>query len=171
MNKDQNRLRDCFPQLCTRERALSVESYISWYRYGDLELNANYQRDYVWTQKEQDAFLVTLVSYFPVGIIAISDDHQFKETKWIEVIDGKQRLTTIIKFYENEIGLPLPDGSRLFWRDMTLSEQRKFRSIPLPALDLQGSTEKQRLEFFYRLNFAGVPQSEEHKKLIMEMMK
>lgn len=166
-----NRLREYFPPLCTRERALSIDSYLCWHRYGDLELNASYQRNYVWTQKEQDDFLVTLVRHFPVGIIAISDDHHFKETKWCEVIDGKQRLTTIIKFVDGEIGLPLPGGSRLFWNDMNIAEQRKFRGIPLPALDLQGSTKKERLEFFYRLNFAGVPQSEEHKKLIMEMMK
>lgn len=166
-----NRLREYFRDFRSRDRSLMVESFMIWHRNGDLDMDPVYQREYVWTQKEQDSFLVTLVRGFPVGVIAISDDIEFKETKWIEVIDGKQRLTTVFKFIDGEIGIPMPDGSRLYWDEMNKSEQLRFRGIPMPTIDLQECTAKDRLEFFYRTNFAGVPQSEDHKKKIMDMMK
>ncbi|UIW12636.1 MAG: hypothetical protein [Enterobacter phage ENC19] len=174
MSKDDipvhNRIRD---QLTfrSRDRAIMVGSYLHWWKHKDLDLNPSYQRPYVWTQKEQDAFLTTLISGFPCGIIAIAVDSQFNETHWVEVIDGKQRLTTIIKVYEGEIGIPMPDGSRLFWDEMPRHEQRAFENISLPALGLDECTKKDRLEFFIKLNFAGVPQSQEHMNRVLEMYK
>ncbi|QFR55769.1 hypothetical protein JC221_123 [Yersinia phage JC221] len=153
------------------DHAYMVYSYINWFKNGDLDLDPSYQRPYVWTQKEQDEFLINLISGFPCGVIAIAVDSEFNETKWVEVIDGKQRITTIIKVYTGEIGIPLPDGSRLFWNDMRRNEQRTFENISLPALGLSECNKKDRLDFFYRINFSGVPQSEEHKNKILEMMK
>lgn len=174
MSKDDipvhNRIRD---QLTFRSRdhAIMVGSYLHWWKNKDLDLNPSYQRPYVWTQKEQDAFLTTLITGFPCGVIAIAVDSQFNETHWVEVIDGKQRLTTIIKFYEGEIGLPMPDGSRLFWDELPRHEQRTFENMSLPALGLDECTKKDRLEFFIKLNFAGVPQSQEHMNRVLEMYK
>lgn len=155
----------------SREHAIMVGSYIHWYKYGDLDLNPSYQRDYVWKQKEQDAFLTTLISGFPCGVIAIAVDSEFNESKWVEVIDGKQRLTTIAMVVDNVIGIPLPDGTRVFWDDMPRHEQRAFENISLPALGLDECTHKDRLEFFLKLNFAGVAQSKKHMTRVLEMYK
>ncbi|QPI17892.1 hypothetical protein POP12_100 [Pectobacterium phage POP12] len=154
-------------------RNLSVESWYSWFKQDALDMNPSYQRDYVWTQKEQNEFLNTLLSGFPIGVIAISDNSRtkgFMETKWIEVIDGKQRLTTLGLVFSNKIPLPLSDGSNVFWDDLTPPESRKFRSIPMSCIDLSDSTEKERIEFFYRVNFTGVPQSEEHRNSVIKML-
>lgn len=155
----------------SREHAIMVGSYIHWFKNRDLDLNPSYQRPYVWTQKEQDEFLTTLITGFPCGVIAIAVDSVFNESHWVEVIDGKQRLTTIIKFWNNEIGIPMPDGSRLFWNEMLRHEQRAFENLSLPALGLAECTKKDRLEFFIKLNFAGVPQSTEHMNRVIEMYK
>lgn len=167
---ESNRIREQMT-FQTRDHCIMVGSYLHWWKNNDLDLDPSYQRPYVWMQKEQDEFLINLIKGFPCGVIAIAVDSEFNETKWVEVIDGKQRLTTIIKVYTGEIGIPLPDGSRLFWNDMQRHEQRAFENIGLTALGLSECNKKDRLDFFYRINFSGVPQSEEHKNKILEMMK
>lgn len=153
------------------EHAIMVGSYFNWFKHDDLDLSPSYQRDYVWTSTEQDAFLKTLMAGFPCGVIAIAVDSEYNETAWVEVIDGKQRLTTLIKVYTGEISLPFPDGSRIFWDELPRHEQRAFENLSLPAIGLEECTHKDRLNFFFKLNFAGVPQSEDHKNKILEMLK
>lgn len=166
----RNRIRELH-SFRSREHAIMVGSYIHWFKNNDLDLNPSYQRPYVWTQKEQDEFMTTLITGFPCGVIAIAVDSKFNESHWVEVIDGKQRLTTIMKFWNNEIGIPMPNGSRLFWDEMGRHEQRAFENLSLPALGLDECSKKDRLEYFLKLNFAGMPQSQEHMNRVLEMYK
>lgn len=144
-----------------------------WLRDDSLYLDPPYQREYVWTQKEQDNYLLTLLAGYPTGVICIAEDtdSNYKETKWMEVVDGRQRITTLKLFFDGEIGFPMPDGSRLFYPEFTPTESRIFRNTGIDMLTMKNATEKDKLNFFYRVNFGGVPQSEEHKSRIMEMMK
>lgn len=146
-----------------------------WLMSDALDFDAPYQRDYVWTQKEQDEYLTTLLAGYPTGVICLAeekDDYDnFKETKWLEVVDGKQRLTTLKLFFEGKIGLPLTNGERIFYPDFTPSESRGFRNTGIELLKMDNCSITDKLNFFYRVNFAGVPQSEDHRKKVMEMMK
>ena len=45
-------------------KSITIESYISWLRHGALFFDGDYQREYVWKEKEQQAFLRTAVSGF-----------------------------------------------------------------------------------------------------------
>lgn len=150
-----------------------VDTFKHWFEYNAMEMNPDYQRDYVWTEKEQVEFLSTLMQGYPVGSIALSEDRGSlsQDQKWIEVVDGKQRLTTLKKVFDNEIPLPLPDGSSVYWNDLHIVEQRRFRAIPLSVIGLDGTTKAERLEFFYRVNFTGVPQSELHMYKVKNLIK
>ena len=66
----RNRIRE-LKTFQSRDHAIMVGSYIHWFKNNDLDLNPSYQRPYVWKQKEQDAFMKTLITGFPCGIIAI----------------------------------------------------------------------------------------------------
>lgn len=101
--------------------------------------------------------------------LAKAPDWCSRELPYIEVVDGKQRLTTLKKFITNEIPIILADGP-LYWRDMTRAEQLGFGRRPLPAVVLDEVTYKDRLAYFMVVNFTGVPQSEEHKRHVMQLM-
>ncbi|EGV4406626.1 DUF262 domain-containing protein, partial [Salmonella enterica] len=133
--------------------------------------DANYQREYVWGHEEQQSFLNVVISGFPIGSVALAKapDWYSRELPYIEVVDGKQRLTTLKKFITNEIPIILADGS-LYWRDMTRAEQLAFGRRSLPAIVLDEVTYKDRLAYFMAVNFTGVPQSEEHKRHVMQLM-
>ncbi|QDH49065.1 chromosome partitioning protein [Pantoea phage Phynn] len=159
----------------TTSHPMMLHSMLCWFEGDALDFDAPYQRGYVWTQKEQDEYLTTLLAGYPTGVICVAEEKEgfgiFKETKWIEVVDGKQRLTTLKLFFEGKIGLPLTNGDRIFYTDFTATESRAFRNMGIDILYLSNATIRDKLNFFYHVNFAGVPQSEEHKKTVVEMMK
>ncbi|MEZ5014944.1 MAG: DUF262 domain-containing protein [Chitinophagales bacterium] len=112
---------------------------ISWFldleRNGQLDLNPPYQRKSVWSPKDRRFFLDTIFRNYPTPPVFVHrtiDDNGFTE---YHVVDGKQRLETILSFAKNKIALDsnygdinfngkkfndlLPDQKRKFW-DYTL---------------------------------------------------
>lgn len=112
---------------------------ISWFldleRNNQLDLNPPYQRKSVWSPKDRRFFLDTIFRNYPTPPIFVHrtiDDNGFTE---YHVVDGKQRLETILNFAKNKIALDsnfgdvnfngkkfndlLPDQKRKFW-DYTL---------------------------------------------------
>ena len=148
-----------------------VDMYLRWLTEGELDFDADYQRSYVWGKQEQQVFLNVLVSGFPIGTVALAKapDWYTRNPPYIEVVDGKQRLTTLKMLITNEIPIILPDGP-LYWRDMTRAEQLAFGRRPLPAIVLDEASYKDRLAYFMAVNFTGVPQSEEHKAHVQQLL-
>ena len=66
-----------------------------------------YQRKSVWSRKQQQSLLDSLIrrSYVPSIVLRLVDLPE-KQGSIYEVIDGQQRITTVQKFFDNEITLP-----------------------------------------------------------------
>lgn len=60
-----------------------------------LEIQPDFQRDVVWKQDDQTRFIDSLVKQLPIPSMCFSLD--YKTQKW-KVIDGLQRMSSIIKF-------------------------------------------------------------------------
>ncbi|MCL2313052.1 MAG: DUF262 domain-containing protein [Firmicutes bacterium] len=69
------------------------------YKEGQLEIQPEFQRNFVWKPTVQTQFIDSLTKRLPIPSIFIGED--VKAEKSI-VIDGLQRITTIIQFFENE---------------------------------------------------------------------
>lgn len=165
----KNRIRD-LEKFKMTSSAHCVESHIDWLERGAYWFDAPYQRAYVWKKKQQQEFLTTLVSGFPLGSIAIAkhDDWARKDGPWLEVVDGKQRLMTIQKFIFGEIPLQLPAGD-VYWHDLERGEKRSFGRAPLPLITLFEATDKMTIDYFIAVNFTGLPQSNNHKLNVLKM--
>ena len=149
-----------------------IGSYVYWLRTGALFFDADYQREYVWGEEEQQAFMNTIVSGFPLGHVALakSPDWCEKEGPFLEVVDGKQRLTTLKLFITNEIPFYI-DGIPVYWRELSRPEQKKNKKASLPAVTLDDATRSDLLNYFIAVNFTGVAQSEKHKQHVLTLMK
>lgn len=147
-----------------------VAMYIKWLQDGAMDFDAAYQRDYVWGHAAQQAFLKGIISGFPLGHVALakSPDWAERDGAYIEVVDGKQRLTTLWLFINNNIPLELA-GEKLFWQELTRGEQFAFGAPTLPAAVLDDATPEDCLAYFISVNFTGVPQSEEHKERVLAL--
>lgn len=147
-----------------------IDMYIQWIKSGALNFGAEYQRDYVWDHQEQQTFLRVLISGFPIGSVALAKapDWDICDGPYIEVVDGKQRLTTLKLFINNEIPIVI-GGEEIYWSEFTRSEQLAFGRPTLSAVILDDATEKDRIAYFVAVNFTGVPQSEEHRQKVMKL--
>lgn len=62
---------------------------------GSLEIQPEFQRDFIWKPIDQTRFIDSLVKQLPIPSMCFAYDH--KQNTWI-VIDGLQRISTIIRF-------------------------------------------------------------------------
>lgn len=60
-----------------------------------LEIQPEFQRDFVWKPMDQTRFVDSLIKQLPIPSMCFAYD--FKQNKWM-VIDGLQRISTIIRF-------------------------------------------------------------------------
>lgn len=95
--------------LATMERRATTQD-ISWFldheRNEQLDLDPSYQRRSVWSPKEQRFFLDTIFRGYPSPAIFLHKRVDPMSGKQVyEVVDGKQRLETIIRFVNNKIAI------------------------------------------------------------------
>jgi hypothetical protein len=67
------------------------------YKQGILNINPDFQRDFVWKDYEQTRFIDSLTKQLPIPSMCFAVDHKLQ--KWM-VIDGLQRMSSIVKFLE-----------------------------------------------------------------------
>ncbi|MUG94170.1 DUF262 domain-containing protein [Scytonema sp. UIC 10036] len=79
---------------------------ISWfwdlYNRNLLELDPPYQRRSVWNQDYKDFFIDTVLNSYPAPAIFIYQEITPEGVSKISIVDGKQRLSTLFEFANNE---------------------------------------------------------------------
>lgn len=77
----------------------------NWERKYNLTMEQDYQREHVWTEEQQIAYVEYLLRGGEVGkvIIVNAPGWRANKVKKVEVVDGKQRLTAMKRFMTNEI--------------------------------------------------------------------
>jgi len=106
---------------------------ISWFldlnQRNQLNLTPPYQRRSVWTRKDRKFFLDTIFRDYPCPPIFLHKTLDEKGVNIYHVVDGKQRLETIIRFITNEISIDKNfgdvnlDGKK--WKDLESSSEIK----------------------------------------------
>lgn len=156
---------------------------------GELDLNPPYQRGHAWTDDQRIALVHTWLRGLPAGVVILADrcnaawakanpDHDpyaDGEPLWA-CVDGKQRLTTAVKWFGNEFAIPaswLPtdhvdttedtdDGPYVRHDSLTLKGQRfmeRYCSL-LVAETRDCATEADEAAFYLLVNGGGTPQSD-----------
>ena len=82
----------------------SIQSLYAWYAEGRLWVNRRYQRKLVWTLEEKQRLIESALRRFPIPAILLAE----RDGGEYEVIDGLQRLHTLMSFIE--MGFPTLDG-------------------------------------------------------------
>lgn len=158
------------------ERDLKYDFDVFLPKYG-----INLQRPYVWEYYQQNEFILSILLVKPIeSFIAI---HHFKDSLNREdctvfVIDGKQRLLTIQKFIHNEFPIVV-SGKNVYFKDFDDELKIYFKSrINFLIGDIYYSYENSEYEItddmkiilFNFYNFAGTPQTEEHKEKLQSLI-
>lgn len=72
-----------------------IDDLEAYARRGRLNLNPTYQRDYVWPDSQSQMLIESVLRGIPLPSIILAED---SESNQIQVVDGKQRLTAILRF-------------------------------------------------------------------------
>lgn len=101
-------------------RSDSVQVVYDNYLAGKYIVNRRYQRKLVWTQQEKVAFIDSLLQNYsiPLFLLAQNTDSEGKIT--YDIIDGMQRLNSIMSFIENEFPIEW-NGNQYYFNLDTLA--------------------------------------------------
>lgn len=145
-----------------------IDTLLYWKKEQQLNLSPPYQRGDVWGYRRRQNLIRSILLGVPIPSIIINDRFaaNWKDDESIAVIDGKQRITTVLDFLNDNLEVPAewfgasgPAGLVVF-SDLTLARQRYIRQFPLPFTEGQlGSLEAEE-EVFDLVNFGGLPQGE-----------
>ncbi|MBZ5554574.1 MAG: DUF262 domain-containing protein [Acidobacteriia bacterium] len=85
----------------------TIAQFLDWQRSGILELKPIFQRREVWKPPAKSQFIDSIVRGYPIPIIFLRQVQDLKSLKMtMEVVDGQQRLRTLISFLDSSA---LPD--------------------------------------------------------------
>lgn len=135
----------------------SLTELHTWYKDGELVVDPEWQRQYVWKNIQASKLIESFVCEIPIPVIYLAEDSSNK----YEVIDGLQRLTSVFRFFEGNYklsGLEIrPELNGLFFKDLPEQTQRKLKKATVRTFELSPSTSND-LKFiiFERLNTGGV---------------
>lgn len=107
-----------------------VTWFLDLYRTDKLDLNPPYQRRSVWTLKDRRYFLDSVFRDYPCPPVFLHRDLDDNGSATYRVVDGKQRLQSIIGFTSNEFSLDSNYGdSNLdgkLWKDIPTEYKRRL---------------------------------------------
>jgi len=116
---------------------------ISWFldlhRNKQLDLEPPYQRRSVWSARDRRYFLDTIFRGYPSPAVFLHKRFREDGTSHVyEVVDGKQRLETILMFVvENKIAVDKEYGELALngkkWTDLGQSDQRRVWDYVIPV--------------------------------------
>ncbi|TKI46263.1 DUF262 domain-containing protein [Lysinibacillus tabacifolii] len=173
----------------TQQYNMSVGEVINLYRDQELYLNPIFQRFYRWTDIQKSKLIESILLGIPIPPIYVS---QREDGKW-EVIDGLQRLSTILNFVgllknkEGEIIEPfellgtedVPELEDLKWdgdpsseKCFTSTQRIDFKRSPLTIVIVKKISDfNAKYDLFQRLNTGGTTLSDQEVRnclLVME---
>lgn len=112
-----------------------------------------YQRNFVWNDARQSKFIESILLGIPVPYIFTADVDNGR----LEVVDGSQRLRTIVNFIDNKLILTelelLNKLNGFKFSNLSVARQRKFKNSTIRMIALSDkSDEEVRFMMFERIN-------------------
>ncbi len=136
----------------------TVEHLVNKY-LNDIENENNeiyvpeYQREFVWDEKQQSKFIESLLLGLPIPSIFLAENEDGR----LEIVDGSQRIRTMASFINNELILKdlekLTKINDLQFKDLPSSRQRKLQNVSIRVMILsENATDDVKSDLFERIN-------------------
>ena len=131
---------------------------VSWFNDrkndGTLEISPKFQRRAVWLEKERVLLLETILNQLPFPEIYVyveTDPDSGKQS--YAVVDGQQRITSILKFVDNEFSLPSNGTwSGEYFRDLSTEIKGRFWDYKIVVRSLRQTNDEEIRNLFTKLN-------------------
>jgi hypothetical protein len=148
--------------LRTQAYDMSISDIITKINEGDIVLDPDYQRNYVWDEKRASLLIESILLNVPIPVVYVAEDD---DGKW-DVVDGLQRLNSLRRYFGNEFKLKglsvLDELNKCFFKDLNAKAARILRNgILRIILIFKESHSEIKYEIFMRLNRGAVKLTEQ----------
>lgn len=138
-----------------------------WRNNGSLLLSAPYQRGDVWGNTRRQNLIRSVFLGIPIPSIVVNDrlTGGWEEGQWqYAVIDGKQRCTTVLMFFDEQLRIPGAwvgsEKDLVTFSEMPNRYQFRFKNHAIAFTEAAVSSLEEEMEVFELINFGGVRQGE-----------
>ena len=137
-------------------KAYSINDFINWFDNNELSLSPKYQRNAVWNNNAKSYLMDTILRGYPIPQIflrQIIDVNTRKTTR--EIIDGQQRLRSIIEFSQDSFSISKSHNNELggqFYSDLDDDLKEAFLSFNISTEIIKLKEDSKIYEMFARLN-------------------
>lgn len=99
-----------------KSTSITISNFFEQYQLGKYRLDPPYQRDFnVWNGEQKSFLIDTILKNFPIPPIFLEQKiNSDTGVTTYDVIDGKQRLSTIVDFINNKVSIPMSYGSDIY---------------------------------------------------------
>lgn len=167
-----------------RKHRLSARNFtvFEYVERGDLkyDLTPPYQRGSVWTLRQRQALIRSLLMGVPIGALVMNQrgydpvelEAQFGSGAIYAVVDGRQRIETLRAFVHSEFAVPAdwwedemikdwPENGMVVYAQLSAQGRRAFENLPVQSLVASVPTLEDEAEIFLLINRAGTAQDDE----------
>lgn len=143
----------------TEKQDLPVETLVSWVNRGKLNLQPDFQRNFVWDNGKASRLVESLLLAIPIPVIYVAEEMN----RTYSVVDGQQRLTSICSFvngkFSNEQNFKLSglqvlkELNRKTFGDLPTELQEEILNFTLRFIIIEKDSDPDvKFEVFERLN-------------------
>lgn len=133
--------------ILTEQGDPEVESLYQKYKRGRLNIQPDFQRQFVWDQAKSSRLIESALLRIPLPVIYLAQENDGKE----QVIDGQQRLTAFFSFIDGKF----PSGA-----DFRLSSLKVFNELAGKHFSELSEEEQDRVRFSKMRTITFLPQSD-----------
>ncbi|KAF8322140.1 hypothetical protein DL93DRAFT_2105917 [Clavulina sp. PMI_390] len=140
-----------------------------------IDLEVEFQRDVVWQAAKQQGLILSVMQNFPIPPLYFSIRTDEEDAEYYATLDGKQRLTSIFRFFEGEVPY-IPEGSKekYYYKEvegrklgkvnklMSAEQKLEIEQKHLMCVRYQGLSDMQERDMFQRVQL-GIPLKEGEK--------
>jgi hypothetical protein len=140
-----------------------VQDIINLYKNGQLNLSPGFQRDSVWTERDRSKLIDSIIRNYPLPAIFLYCREHNGQIVY-DVIDGKQRIETILMFMgllrgkKFKAKVQMPDDEELTWITWDSLRRRQQQPIitgyKLLTIEVDGDLHDI-IDVFIRINSTG----------------
>ena len=132
-----------------------VESYIISF---GVDFNPDYQRELVWDNENEEKLIESIFNRVDIGKFVFIHLGYSSEVMY-EILDGKQRLTALYRFFTDQFTYKGYYYSELPWEFKYTFEDT---AVSVAVTRKENMSEKAVLNYFLKLNTSGKPVAQEH---------
>jgi len=141
-----------------------VSSLVNTMYHAGIDMSPDYQRGNVWTMEDKQELIKSIFNNVDIGKFVIIKTENWQDC-YYEMLDGKQRLTALAEFLENRFPV---DG--YYYQDLSWQDQNHIENFPISYGEIsKGITQKQKYEYFLRLNTRGKIVDPEHIEYVKRL--